>query len=122
MGATLEPGQETRWKVEVWPAGSLGCNLGVLSSCLVELGPGETGGRCSQSYLKVQVSGVRGAEEKLNLNSLDIWWTWAVVSAPLKLFLQVCVSCKLHMCCISGHENGVDFVIEGGDDFNVTLE
>ena len=85
--------------MEAGPAGSLGCNLGVLSSCFVKLGPGETGERCSQSYLKIQVLGVGGAKEKLNLNSLDIWWTWTVVSAPLKLFLLVCVSCKLHMCC-----------------------
>lgn len=45
-----------------------------------------------------------------------------MVSVSLKLLLQVCVVCQLHMSCIPRDENGVASVMEGGDDFNVTLE
>lgn len=60
------------------------------------------------------------AHRERNVNSLDIWLTWVVVAAfPLNGPFRGHVSHVNCVCCNSPYEEGVDFVTEGGDAFNV---
>lgn len=62
---------------------------------------------------------MREAEGKLNFNSRGGPGQWLVF---LLNYSFRCVLCQLHVSCIPRYENGVASVMEGGDDFNVTLE